>query len=192
MLLSFIFSQTSSKEARLASVLVVATVYLFIVSAGWEKESKSSILWRSLPMASWKIVAAKYLAGLLNLIFILPALCLLNYMLAYLGLTSVGISLLSIIVSTFIVILFAAIYWPTFFAFGYHGAWYWSLLIYVCSGILVVVSIELFLAKSEWLLTLWLSVGGKFLLSMAGVIFSTLLLAFSLYLSLKAYEKIEL
>src|SRR5699024_4320089 len=101
LLLSFIFSQTSSKEARLASVLVVATVYLFIVSAGWEKESKSSILWRSLPMASWKIVAAKYLAGLLNLIFILPALCLLNYMLAYLGLTSVGISLLSIIVSTF-------------------------------------------------------------------------------------------
>jgi hypothetical protein len=127
--LGFLFQGMTDGQIVLAMSIV--GFILIIFSTAWE--SKSDVLWNSVPIPTWKIVGAKYLSIFVYLAGAL-ALALLSSAVGKLissSETALAVNFPSILSGVLIVALVSGVYWPLYYALGYVKSRYTGIILYV-------------------------------------------------------------
>ncbi len=191
----FSFAFQSLGEGRLIAI-ITAVGYMFVMTgAAWEEKNNSDVLWNSLPVAKWKVVASKYLSIFAYVAIVVPICYLVSTTLSLVGLAALSISIdfMSIVVGTVTVFIAASLYLPVFFAVGYLRSRYWHFGLFL--GIMVLGSalpnlipagppqIEPFLEK--------LSQANEIEIAAAGGVGVAVLVAISFLLSVRFYRRRE-
>ena len=194
--LIFTFAFQQMGEGQLIAI-VSAVGYMFVLMGGaWEEKNSADKLWNSLPVAKWKVVAAKFLSVPVYGAIVIAIYWIVSTVFAALRIpiAAVPLDLVGGVLGIGAIFMAASLYYPVYFAVGYTRARYWHFILFFALVSFGSFLPRLFPKKPAWIEPLLerlpkITSDAMFLATFGGVI--ALIVLISFLLSLKLYERRE-
>lgn len=177
------------------AAVVAGVVYIFALGACvQDDQNRSEILLSSLPISRKDLVLAKYLTGFCFLLIGMGISILIGTIMHLLGFAR-GLVNLEIVIGMFFAgISFAVFFYPVYFKFGYIKSRYYALIVFLAAFLIPVAILET--VRQGFLGTGLQTILNEFnpsdgFMSVMIVLLSIFLLALSIVISIKAYQKRE-